>query len=410
MFCLSRYALAAAPLALVFLACDEDTVPTSPLREGVPVVTAVSDTPVDVVALGTIPLPVNQTFNGTGLAFGITQTGTGPAGLFRINNAGNTGVALQGQTNGRGIAVRGLATSATGRAGVFESSSSTGNQDVLFAKANNNGAAVHAVANGFGMAGKFEGVRNGGSNTLYASALGGGNAFSAVNTGSGAAGLFTTTNPSSTAHALQVVAKSGGRAIRGVNTGQGGAAEFRIEEGSSSSTAVYVFNRGTGPAVQIQSPNGGLAISAGGSSEFGGDVKIVGTLSKSAGSFRIDHPLDPAHKYLSHSFVESPDMMNVYNGNATLDGRGEAVVMLPGYFEALNRDFRYQLTAVGAPGPNLHIGQRVRSNRFVIAGGVPGSEVSWQVTGVRHDPYAEAHRIEVETDKHPVEPGVALAR
>ena len=23
------------------------------------------------------------------------------------------------------------------------------------------------------------------------------------------------------------------------------------------------------------------------------------------------HPLDPEHKYLSHSFVESPDMMNI---------------------------------------------------------------------------------------------------
>lgn len=57
---------------------------------------------------------------------------------------------------------------------------------------------------------------------------------------------------------------------------------------------------------------------------FNGDVRVTGTLSKGGGSFKIDHPLDPENKFLSHSFVESPDMMNVYNGNTTLDDRGEA--------------------------------------------------------------------------------------
>jgi hypothetical protein len=66
-------------------------------------------------------------------------------------------------------------------------------------------------------------------------------------------------------------------------------------------------------------------------------VAINGTLAKTAGSFRIDHPPDPEHKYLSHSFVENPDMMNVYNGNATLDASGRATVVLPEYFEPLNR-------------------------------------------------------------------------
>ena len=49
---------------------------------------------------------------------------------------------------------------------------------------------------------------------------------------------------------------------------------------------------------------------------FLGDVDVDGNLSKAGGSFKIDHPLDPANKYLYHSFVESPDMMNIYNGNA----------------------------------------------------------------------------------------------
>ncbi|MCL4863915.1 MAG: hypothetical protein KJZ93_31195, partial [Caldilineaceae bacterium] len=142
---------------------------------------------------------------------------------------------------------------------------------------------------------------------------------------------------------------------------------------------------------------------------FNGDVNVNGTLSKSAGAFRIDHPLDPENKYLSHSFVESPDMMNVYNGNVTLDDNGEAWVQLAEWFEALNRDFRYQLTPIGAPGPNLYIAETVQDNRFKIAGGAPGMTVSWQVTGIRHDPYAEANRIEVETNKRPDEQGKYLA-
>lgn len=58
---------------------------------------------------------------------------------------------------------------------------------------------------------------------------------------------------------------------------------------------------------------------------FLGDVDVDGDLSKAGGSFKIDHPLDPANKYLYHSFVESPDMMNIYNGNVTTDAEGKAV-------------------------------------------------------------------------------------
>src|ERR1035437_10514950 len=81
--------------------------------------------------------------------------------------------------------------------------------------------------------------------------------------------------------------------------------------------------------------------------DVNGNVNIAGNLSKGGGSFKIDHPLDPANKYLYHSFVESPDMMNVYNGNVVTDATGEAIVPLPEWFETLNRDFRYQLPVIG---------------------------------------------------------------
>ncbi len=131
---------------------------------------------------------------------------------------------------------------------------------------------------------------------------------------------------------------------------------------------------------------------------FLGDVHVNGTLSKAAGSFRIDHPLDPARKWLAHSFVESPDMMNVYNGNVVLDDDGEAVVELPDYFTALNHDFRYQLTCIGAHAP-VYVADQIRQNSFRIAGGSAGLTISWQVTGIRQDAYARAHPIVVEQDK-----------
>jgi trimeric autotransporter adhesin len=97
-------------------------------------------------------------------------------------------------------------------------------------------------------------------------------------------------------------------------------------------------------------------------------------------------------------------MMNVYNGNATLDGRGEAVVMLPPYFEALNRDFRYQLTCIGQFAQAI-VAKKIQKNRFTIKTDKPNVEVSWQVTGVRQDAWAKANRIKVELDKPSQERG-----
>jgi hypothetical protein len=139
---------------------------------------------------------------------------------------------------------------------------------------------------------------------------------------------------------------------------------------------------------------------------FQGNVHVAGTLSKSAGSFRIDHPLDPENKYLYHSFVESPDMMNIYNGNVTTDGEGFATVELPEWFEALNRDFRYQLTVIGRFAQAI-VAREVEDNRFTIQTSVPGVKVSWQVTGIRKDAFAEKHRIPVEQDKPEDERGKA---
>jgi hypothetical protein len=136
------------------------------------------------------------------------------------------------------------------------------------------------------------------------------------------------------------------------------------------------------------------------------NLQVNGLLSKTGGSFKIDHPIDPANKYLSHSFVESPDMMNIYNGVVTLDKKGQAEVHLPNWFQALNRDFRYQLTCLGGFAP-VYVSQEIRSNKFRIAGGHPDLRVSWMVTGIRHDAWADAHRIQVEETKPDTERGIS---
>jgi hypothetical protein len=52
-------------------------------------------------------------------------------------------------------------------------------------------------------------------------------------------------------------------------------------------------------------------------------------------------------------------MKNVYDGVVILDKKGEAEVDLSDWFSALNKDYRYQLTAIGAPGPNLYIAKEI---------------------------------------------------
>ena len=132
---------------------------------------------------------------------------------------------------------------------------------------------------------------------------------------------------------------------------------------------------------------------------FQGNVSVSGTLSKAGGTFQIDHPQDPENKYLIHSFVESPEMMNIYNGIITTDANGGAEVALPTYFQALNMDFRYQLTVIGPDFSQAVVSKKIESNKFSIKTDKPNIEVSWQVTGVRNDAWAKANRVVPEKPK-----------
>jgi hypothetical protein len=131
---------------------------------------------------------------------------------------------------------------------------------------------------------------------------------------------------------------------------------------------------------------------------FSGNVQINGNLNASGTkNFVIEHPLEPG-RVLVHAAVESSEVLNVYSGNVVLDEGGTAEIELPAWFEVINADFRYQLTAVGAAAPGLHVAEEVAENRFRIAGGPAGLKVSWEVTAVRNDRFMREHPFETERE------------
>jgi hypothetical protein len=337
---------------------------------------------------------------------GTTYTTTKYAGYFY--NGGGSGTA-------RGGGVAGF----TGSGGTSDVSGwwhaggeFAGPNGVIGAASESNGVGVVAVNAIAGPA-------------LYASKpSGSGNTLQVTNGGTGSA-VSINNNASSTSDALQLWNYSTGRAaylynsssstsdaLSVYNYGTGRGAYFY--NSANNGGDAFVFNGvGTGYTLNAYSGASGAALyaykSGGGNwaGYFFGNVYVNGTLSKAGGSFKIDHPLDPANKYLEHSFVESPDMMNVYNGNITTDANGDATVALPDYFEALNRDFRYQLTVIGQFAQAI-VKDEVKHNQFTIKTDKPNVKVSWQVTGIRQDAWANANRIPVEEDKPADEQGTYL--
>lgn len=325
---------------------------------------------------------------GTGVR-GQSASGTGVQGLTA------TGSGVRGDASGSGVGVAGYAAAAGGF-GVY-------GQNSLGA-----GVVGSTTTNGIGVWGRGDSptaIGDGPGTGVYGQSNTGYGVHGSSNASDGVIGVSSGTGfgvRGSSANAAGVLG-SGPQGVRGETPSPTGFAVIGVNNGGGASVSWGVYGQNTstaGYAIEGYNPNGiGVRGNGNPAGQFIGNVQVFGTLSKSAGSFQIDHPLDPANRYLYHSFVESPDMKNLYDGTATLDSRGEAWIEMPGYFEALNREFRYQLTALGAPAPGLYIADEIAANRFRIAGGVAGQRVSWQVTGTRQDRYAEAHRIQVEVDK-----------
>jgi len=245
--------------------------------------------------------------------------------------------------------------------------------------------------------------------------LGGGGSRVVIQDGTGNVGIGATVAP---AYRLDVE-HGGATGIRSKSTatfsvvdidGQNGDAALRFQRAGVNQWNIR--NRPADDYLEIFELGGGgsrmTIANATGNVEITQNLNVVGTLTKGAGAFKIDHPLDPENKYLVHSFVESPDMMNIYNGNIVTDASGKATVQLPDYFEALNMEFRYQLTVIGAFAQAI-INKEVSNNKFEIATNQPNVKVSWQVTGVRHDAYAVKNRIPNTVEKEAKNKGKYLS-
>lgn len=268
------------------------------------------------------------------------NTGLGEGGFFRIGNALNTRNALWGITNGTGRALEVQLNNAAstnvailanhtgnGRVGSLQSTLATMNTQVLFASATSTStAATHAA-----VWGQTNGVT---------------------------AGVFLAALSNNATVAL---------------TGQASSAT------AVNSVGVFGLTNGTG-ATSV----GVLGQRTGGFGLFAnGNVGASGTKP-----FMIDHPQDPGNKFLRHFAMESPEVLNLYRGNITLDGNGEATVTLPDYFDAININCSYQLTGIGSQS-NLYIKREISGQTFEIAGGAPGQKVSWVVYAERNDPYLQ---------------------
>ncbi len=334
------------------------------------------------IANGAVIRSLNGLFDNVTVAAGTNITIT-PSGNTLTIAAANT---LTGVTHDDTLRGNGTAAAPLGLAVplIFSGDVSNGNGVITVTNTAAGGPAVFAVG------GNSSPTIGGGSGLL---SLGGTGSSAAP----GGVGLVSFGGSASNASG-----GTGGSLIGGVSTaGNGGDGLFAV-----GALGVGTGKKGGRGIVAI--PGGGAGgATAGLAGEFLGDVEVSGNLSKGGGSFKIDHPLDPENKYLYHSFVESPDMMNIYNGNITTDANGDAVIEMPDYFEALNRDFRYQLTVIGTFAQAI-VAEKIKGNQFRIKTNAPRVEVSWQVTGVRHDAYANKHRIKVEEEKAEPERGFYL--
>lgn len=212
----------------------------------------------------------------------------------------------------------------------------------------------------------------------------------------------------------------------GGNVGIGTVApETRLDVRYSDGNGLRVVdNNGSSSAIGIESTVGaGTGIRGVSTATSGSTFGVYGQVSSTAGwgvysngrlgasgtkSFMIDHPLDPFNAYLLHYSSESPIPQNRYNGNVYLDAAGRGVITLPDYFEAINTDHRYVLTPIGAPAPNLFVESEIRGNTFVIAGGVPGQKVSWEIISQRSDAFVQQRGAPVELLKQGAERGKLL--
>ncbi len=348
---------------------------------------------------------------GTAVYGIVTNSSNAGIGVHGVTSSPD-GYSVYGQslaTTGAGTGVQGTSTAPSGFGLYGYCSHSTGSTIAVYGN----------VASANGYAGYFFGPKN-----YFSGNVGVGTNSPSTKldvTGTSSTGLILGTNDSTATGSTTGEAVAGVKGVISATLpGSSAAGVWGVAASSSSSSGFgvagyHASNNGLAVAGFVASGGSGVAVygqaSGGYAGYFNGNVSVLGTLSKSGGSFKIDHPLDPAHKTLSHSFVESPDMMNIYNGNVETDPSGYATITMPDWFESLNRDFRYQLTIIDTNDDTWAMAKVVREikdGQFTIRTNLPNQKISWMVTGIRQDNWANANRIPVEQVKPAHEQGKYL--
>jgi hypothetical protein len=294
----------------------------------------------------------------------ISSTSPGPysaAVRGHNNGTGASGIGVWGSQDGSGWGVYGTSVSGIGVRGYASAPSGT-TYGVYGESASQDGRGVFGDAT----------ATSGGAFGVYGR--------SASPSGAGVYGYATATSGANFG-------------VYGLSTSPSGTGVFGLAAASGAAFGVVGVTYSTASSsygVIGGEPSGG----AGHAVFADGTLAATGTKS-----FQIDHPLSPETHYLNHFCTEGPEPYNVYRGTVVLDANGEAWVQLPDYFEAINRDPSYHLTAVGAPMPNLHVAVKIQNNRFKIAGGAPGKEVSWRIEAVRNDLWVQRYGYQTEQEK-----------
>jgi len=356
---------------------------------------------------GTVALQVNST-TGTSsapsTAISTQNTGFGGSVYGENTNASNPYNTIEGSTNSSNqytSAVAGYYDGTAQGVGVYGSvynSSSSGVAGVMGVNNRTNGG--HGVY-GQGVNGVVGETNNAGGGGLYGinnNSTGSGTGCGIIGQGNYGVWGQTTYGPSAV-FGLNTRTTGGhgvwGQGVNGVvgeSTNQNGYGVFGSNSAASDPGAGVAGVGITGVAGQSTNTSlsyGIYSYDDGGITnqlDVGGNFSAGGTKS-----FRIDNPNSPDDKFLVHFCAESPEVLNIYRGTTNLNANGEAIVEMPSYFEQINHNFSYSLTAVGSSAPNLYIKKKIENGKFIIAGGNANQEIDWVVYAERNDKYLQAN-------------------
>ncbi len=322
---------------------------------------------------------VNSTTAFASSIFHSVSTGTDDAITV---DASGTGTGIHSQNSGSGPAIVGINSGTnSGILGTTADASSAGIQATNTSPVGNgiissgNNLPGYYFATGAG--GSFSGETGSYSRASIATGTGvvglGNNQTLAHLLTSGSGGAFTGNDG--------ILASATVTAGTGVVGAGNNSTQYFMQTSGGGGSFTGTQNGAYGFATNTSGNSRGLI---GEGSEYG--VVSIGDFGGTGAKyFIIDHPLDPENKILKHACIESPEILNIYRGNIILNAQGEGIVQLPDYFHAINTNFSYTLTPIGAPTVT-YIAEEINENgTFKIAGGNANQKISWYVYAERND-------------------------